>query len=254
MAALDPFLERRRIAYLSIEIALRPEIHTYSGGLGILAGDVARTCADLSLPMVLVTLVSRKGYLRQDIDSAGQQVDSPDPWEPADWATPLDAMVAVEIEGRQVWIRSWLHVVDSAFGGDIPVILLDTDVDQNHPDDRAITDNLYGGDALHRLRQEAILGIGAARILRALGFEVGFYHLNEGHAALLAVELLRRTRNPAAEERDRTIVSLIRLRMRICVRNACSMSFKFERDARSPPTRPSRPAMTGSTTGTSCAS
>lgn len=201
MAALDPFLERRRIAYLSMEIALRPEIHTYSGGLGILAGDVARTCADLSLPMVFVTLISRKGYLRQDIDSTGQQLDYPDPWEPANWATPLDAMIAIEIEDRQVWIRPWLYVVGSAVGGDIPVVLLDTDVDQNHPDDRAITDDLYGGNVLHRLKQEAILGIGAARILQALGFEIGFYHLNEGHAALLAVELLRRTRNPATEDR-----------------------------------------------------
>lgn len=136
MTVLDPFLERRQIAYLSIEIALRTEIHTYSGGLGILAGDVARTCADLSLPMVFATLISRKGYLRQDIDSTGQQLDYPDPWEPANWATPLDAMIAVEIEDRRVWIRPWLYVVDSAVGGDIPVVLLDTDVNQNHPDVR----------------------------------------------------------------------------------------------------------------------
>jgi starch phosphorylase len=201
MAALDPFLEHARIAYLSMEIALRPEIHTYSGGLGILAGDVARSCADLELPMVLVTLVSRQGYLRQEIDATGRQVDHPDPWVPADWAVPLDAMVAVEVEGRPVWIRAWLHVVDSPVGRDVPVILLDTAVDQNHPDDRGITDALYGGDALNRLKQEATLGIGAARMLRALGFEIGFYHLNEGHAALLAVELLRRTANPAAGER-----------------------------------------------------
>ena len=107
MAALDPFLEHTRITYLSMEIALRPEIHTYSGGLGILAGDVARSCADLELPMVLVTLVSRQGYLRQEIDAAGRQVDHPDPWVPADWAVPLDAMVAVEVEGRPVWIRAW---------------------------------------------------------------------------------------------------------------------------------------------------
>ena len=120
MAALDPFLERPRIAYLSMEIALRPEIHTYSGGLGILAGDVARSCADLELPMVLVTLVSREGYLRQEIDAVGRQVDHPDPWVPADWAVPLDAMVAVELEGRPVWIRAWFHVVKSPVGGRYP--------------------------------------------------------------------------------------------------------------------------------------
>ena len=105
MAALDPFLERHRIAYLFFNDTATTEIYTYSGGLGILAGDVARTCADFSLPMVFVTLISRKVYLRQDIDSTGQQLDYPDPWEPANWATPLDAMIAVEIEDRQVWIR-----------------------------------------------------------------------------------------------------------------------------------------------------
>lgn len=201
MTGLDPFMERSRIAYISMEIAIKPEIHTYSGGLGILAGDVARSCADLELPVVLVTLVSREGYLRQEIATDGRQVDHPDPWLPVDWAAPLDAMIAVEIEGRSVWTRAWLHVVESPLGGDIPVILLDTDVDQNNADDRRITDRLYGGDAVHRLKQEAVLGVGAARMLRALGFEIEFYHLNEGHAALLAVELLRKTPNPIANER-----------------------------------------------------
>lgn len=150
MAVLDPFLERTRIAYLSMEIALRPEMHTYSGGLGILAGDVARTCADLELPVVLVTLVSRQGYLRQEIDAAGRQVDHPDPWTPADWAVPLPAMVAIELEGRPVWIRAWLHVVDSPVERDVPVILLDTDMEQNHPDDRGITNALFRVGARER--------------------------------------------------------------------------------------------------------
>ena len=109
MSPIDPFLPRTRVAYFSMEMALRPEMHTYSGGLGVLAGDTARSCADLELPVVFVTLASREGYLRQEIDADGRQVDHADPWEPADWATPLDAMVAVRIEGRPVWVRPWLH-------------------------------------------------------------------------------------------------------------------------------------------------
>src|SRR4051812_11443703 len=99
---LQPLLTRTRVAYFSLEIALRPEIHTYSGGLGVLAGDTARSAADLELPMVFVTLASREGYLRQEIRPDGWQVDHADPWEPVDWAQPLDAMVAISLEGRRV--------------------------------------------------------------------------------------------------------------------------------------------------------
>jgi starch phosphorylase len=194
MSAIDPYLQRTRIAYLSMEIALRPEIHTYSGGLGILAGDVARTSADLELPAVFVTLASRSGYLRQEIDAEGRQVEHPDPWNPADWAVPLDAMVAVGIEGRQVWVRAWLYRLICPIGHEIPVVLLDTDLDQNEARDRGITDRLYGGDAVYRLKQEIVLGIGGWRMLHALGFEIETYHLNEGHAALLALSLLRQHR------------------------------------------------------------
>ncbi len=190
-AHLGPWLRKTAIGYFAMEIALRAEMHTYSGGLGVLAGDTARSAADLSLPVVLVSLVSRQGYLRQRID-AGRQADAPDPWQPSEWCSPLDAMVAVHLEGRRVWIRPWLYVVESPTGDSVPVILLDTDLEQNDPADRPITDRLYGGDSRHRLLQEAVLGIGGSRTLRALGFDIHTYHLNEGHAALLAVELLRR--------------------------------------------------------------
>jgi glycogen phosphorylase len=194
---LDPFLARTRIAYFSMEMALRPEIHTYSGGLGVLAGDTARSAADLELPMVFVTLASREGYLRQEIGPDAWQIDSADPWRPADWATPLDAMIAVSLEGRPVWIRPWLYVLSCPLGHRVPVLLLDTQLDQNLPEDRTITDRLYGGDKRLRLRQEAVLGIGGERMLRALGFEIETYHLNEGHAALLTAALLRRHRRNA---------------------------------------------------------
>ena len=196
MSPIDPFLPRTRVAYFSMEMALRPEMHTYSGELGVLAGDTARSCADLELPVVFVTLASREGYLRQEIDADGRQVDHADPWEPADWATPLDAMVAVRIEGRPVWVRPWLHMLTCPIGHSVPVLLLDTRLEHNDPSDRAITDRLYGGDDAYRLKQEIVLGIGGERLLHALGFNVETYHLNEGHAALLGAALLRRHPHP----------------------------------------------------------
>lgn len=190
--AIDPFLADERVAYFSMEIALRGEIPTYAGGLGVLAGDTLRTAADLRVPLVGVTLVSRAGYFRQELDANGRQVEHPAPWDPARWASPLDAKAAVRIEGRSVWIGAWLYVVESRLGGLVPVILLDTDQPSNEAEDREITHYLYGGDEAYRLKQEMVLGIGGVRILHALGFRVSEYHMNEGHSALLGVELLRR--------------------------------------------------------------
>jgi glycogen phosphorylase len=192
MIELTRYLRTTRIAYFSMEIGIRPEIHTYSGGLGVLAGDAARSAADLDLPMVFVTLASRQGYLHQDIDRDGVQIDCADPWKPEDYTRPLGAMVSVEIEGRPVWIRPWLYELKSPLGRQVPIILLDADVAENDPRDRAITDRLYGGSEIDRIKQEIVLGIGGERMLRALGFAIRTYHLNEGHAAFLALSLLRR--------------------------------------------------------------
>ncbi|HSA82812.1 MAG TPA: alpha-glucan family phosphorylase [Geminicoccaceae bacterium] len=194
MTPLDPFLRRTRVAYFSMEIALRPEIHTYSGGLGMLAGDTARSCADLEMPVVFVTLISRAGYLRQEISPEGRQIDQPDPWEPEEWATPLGAKIVVEVEGREVWVRPWLYQLEGGAGYRVPVLLLDADLDENAPEDRRLTDRLYGGDDVYRLKQEMLLGLGGVRLLRSLGFEIQTYHLNEGHSALLTLELLKRHR------------------------------------------------------------
>lgn len=191
---VEPFLTRTHIAYFTMEIAIRPEIHTYSGGLGILAGDTARSAAELELPIVFVSLASRAGYFRQQIDARGRQTEMPDEWDVGRWCTPLRAMIAVEIENRPVWIRPWLYLHAAPHGHQVPILLLDTDLDQNAPDDRHLTDQLYGGDEAYRLKQEIILGIGGIRLLRALGFDIHTYHLNEGHAAFLTLDLLARWR------------------------------------------------------------
>src|SRR5688500_190302 len=120
MNELRAFLPQTNIAYFTMEVALRVEIRTYSGGLGVLAGDTVRSCADLELPVVFVTLVSRAGYFRQEIDAGGRQVEHPDWWEPERWCTPLNAMVAIDIESRPVWVRPWLYIHTCPLGYDIP--------------------------------------------------------------------------------------------------------------------------------------
>ncbi len=199
MPSAEAFISRTHIAYLSMEIAVRPEMRSYAGGLGILAGDVARSCADLELPVVFVTLLSRAGYFRQKIDAEGRQSEAPDWWQPERWCAPLNAMVAVEIERKPVWIRPWLYVHACPHGHRVPILFLDTDLDQNGEEDRVLTHYLYGGDEEYRLKQEIILGVGGIRILRALGFDLHTYHLNEGHAALLTLDLLNRWRIPPEE-------------------------------------------------------
>src|SRR6266702_1803036 len=132
MIDVTPYLRTTRIAYFSMEIGIRVEMHTYSGGLGILAGDAARSAADLGLPMVFVTLASRNGYLRQEINSEGAQIDHPDPWNPEDYTQAAGVMIAVAIEGRTVWIRPWVYELKSPLGHQVPIILLDTNVAENH--------------------------------------------------------------------------------------------------------------------------
>jgi starch phosphorylase len=198
---IDSFLADARVAYFSMEIALRSEIPTYAGGLGVLAGDTLRTAADLRVPLVGVTLVSRAGYFRQELDASGGQIEHPSPWDPARWASPLDAKAAVRIEGRSVWIGAWLYVIESPLGGLAPVILLDTDQAENAREDREITHVLYGDGEDIRLKQEMVLGLGGVRILHALGFRISEYHMNEGHSALLGLELLRRNTYPREDVR-----------------------------------------------------
>jgi starch phosphorylase len=186
------FIHEPRVAYFTMEIALRNEIPTYAGGLGILAGDTMKSATDLDLPMVAVSLVSRAGYFRQEIDAQGRQLEHPATWNPMQWSKQLDAKIAMQIDGRTVWIGAWLYVLEGSMGGRQPVLLLDTDLDENSHDDREITHYLYGGDNVYRLKQEIVLGVGGVRLLQAIGFTIRHYHMNEGHSALLGLELMQR--------------------------------------------------------------
>ncbi|HEX6307103.1 MAG TPA: alpha-glucan family phosphorylase [Longimicrobiales bacterium] len=182
---------RSTIAYFSMEIAIEPPMPTFAGGLGILAGDTLRAAADLQLPMVAVTLLHREGYFRQRLDAEGIQMEEPDVWDPDVFLNELPARAHVTVENRIVHIRAWSYRVVGYGGGTIPVYLLDTDLPENSAFDRTLTNQLYGGDSRYRLLQEVVLGIGGVRMLRALGHEdIHRFHLNEGHAALITLELL----------------------------------------------------------------
>jgi len=179
------------IAYFTMEVGLRAEMPTYAGGLGVLAGDTLRSAADLGVSMVGMTLLHRKGYFRQQLDASGRQVEAPDDWTVERFLSERPERVAVTIDGRRVALRCWQYVIEGA-EGTVPVFLLDSDLPENADFDRTLTHFLYGGDEYYRLSQEEVLGVGGVRMLRALGYhDLTRFHMNEGHASLLAMELLR---------------------------------------------------------------
>ena len=180
----------RRIAYFSMEIALSKSLPTYSGGLGVLAGDTLRSAADTGAPMVAVSLVHRRGYFQQHLDANGQQTESDVVWSPETTLPSAGVTISINMQGRELQIRAWRFEVVGVTGHIIPVFLLDTDVEGNDPWDRTLTDHLYGGDTYYRLCQETILGLGGIRLLHILGLEPEVCHMNEGHAALLTIGLL----------------------------------------------------------------
>src|SRR5881275_3176721 len=179
------------IAYFSMEIALQNAMPSYSGGLGVLAGDTVRAASDLRVPMVAVSLLYRKGYFTQRLAEDGSQTEEPVEWNVADFLTEESARTSVPIENRRLELRCWKYAVKGVHGFEVPVYFLDADLPSNTEFDRNLTGSLYGGDSYYRLCQEVILGIGGVRMLRALGYnDLTRFHMNEGHAGLLSLELL----------------------------------------------------------------
>lgn len=201
------------VAYFCMEIGIDSRIPTYAGGLGILAGDMLKSAADLELPMIGISLLYRKGYFRQRFDDSGWQIEEDEHWEPREVLIRLPHEVTLTVMGRVVKVHAWMHKLKGIKGNYNPVIFLDTDVDGNDEGDRHMTERLYGGlvdnDKHHRLLQEAVLGIAGVRMLEKLGAtKIEKYHMNEGHAALLTVELYRRfaeAPEPIEEVRARAV-------------------------------------------------
>ena len=178
------------IAYLSLEIGFEAEIPTYSGGLGVLAGDTLKAAADVGLPYVGVTLLYRGGYFSQKLGPDGGQTPEPHPWKPEDTLRAMSPRIVVPLDGREVVIKAWRLDIHGVNGHIVPVYFLDSDLPENDEAARSLTNRLYDGGPDHRIRQEAILGIGGRRILRAIGHDVDTLHMNEGHASFLCIELL----------------------------------------------------------------
>jgi starch phosphorylase len=190
IAAPQVDLSDRAIAYFSMEIGLSRSLPTYSGGLGMLAGDTLRSAADTGAPLVAVSMVHRRGYFRQKLSAAGQQTETDVPWSPETMLPFAGECVTINMQGRDIKICAWRFDVVGVAGHIIPVFLLDTDIDGNDPYDRQLTDHLYGGDTYYRLCQETVLGLGGVKLLHKLGCAPAVYHMNEGHAALLTLGLL----------------------------------------------------------------
>jgi len=194
--------EKRTVAYFSMEVGVEPAMPTYSGGLGVLAGDTIRSAADLKVPMVAVTLLNRKGYFHQRLDARGWQKEEPAEWIIEDFLKEMLPKTSVMIEGRTVQLRSWKYEVKGIGGFKVPVYFLDADLPENSEWDRTLTHFLYGGDSHYRLCQEVILGIGGVRMLRVLGYDcIERFHMNEGHSSLLTLELLEEEAKKAGRKR-----------------------------------------------------
>lgn len=199
------------VAYFSMEYALDRSLAIYSGGLGVLSGDHLKSASDLGVPCVGIGLVYRWGYFQQTVDADGlQQHSYPDldlarlPLRPVADRSGGALLVKVPFPDREVYARVWLAEV-----GRVPLLLLDSDVHENHPGDRAITSLLYVRGREMRLAQELILGVGGVRVLEALGINPVAWHLNEGHSAFLLIERL------AAERESRLDKSLERVRRNV---------------------------------------
>ncbi|QDQ42100.1 starch phosphorylase [Methylacidiphilum kamchatkense Kam1] len=174
-----------------MEIAVDERIPTYSGGLGVLAGDTLSAAASVGFSMVGVSLLYRKGYFFQKIDEQGVQREEPVEWVVDDFLVEQQPRIKIQLENREVTVRCWLYEIEQN-EHKVPVYFLDTDLPENDPYDRSLSGFLYGGDDRYRLCQEAVLGIGGVRMLRALGYKkIDRFHMNEGHSSLLTLELLR---------------------------------------------------------------
>jgi starch phosphorylase len=189
-----PFVESDLVAYFCAEFGFHESFPIYSGGLGILAGDHCKAASDLRLPFIAVGLLYRQGYFYQRIDNDGNQVanytdsDFDDlPIHPAMNHDGKEVHVEMDFPGRKVIVKVWEAEI-----GFVRMLLLDTDLPENNPEDRHITHQLYGGDNRTRIQQEIILGVGGIRALKEMGIHPTVYHINEGHAAFLVLERVRR--------------------------------------------------------------
>ncbi|MHA1820534.1 MAG: alpha-glucan family phosphorylase [Promethearchaeota archaeon] len=194
-----------KVAYFSMEIGLDSDIPTYSGGLGVLAGDTIRSAADLEIPMVAVTLCYDKGYFYQIISPDGFQTEHEVRWEFSTAFEQVPEIIELPIQGRNVKVGAWKYEVIGKTGWVIPVYLLDTEIEGNEQWQKNFTHVLYDATPFQRIVQEIILGVGGVMFLEKLGYNIKTYHMNEGHSAFLSLYLYRKFNNNRDEVRKRTV-------------------------------------------------
>ena len=190
-AHADSFTEP--VAYFSMEFALHNSLPIYAGGLGVLAGDLCKEASDLGIPMVAVGFMYPQGYFRQRISAEGWQEEeyrqldfSKAPVSPILSSTGQRCLAEVKLNKRNLYVGAWLVQL-----GRVKLYLLDTDMEENEPQDRQLSNRLYTSDREQRLVQEILLGIGGVRVLRSLGIHPSVWHANEGHTAFMMVERIR---------------------------------------------------------------
>ena len=182
-----------KIAYFSAEIGISSSLPTYSGGLGVLAGDHIKAAGDLGLDMCAITLLYREGYFKQRIDGEGIQTETYPRFDPHPLLKKLDVKFTLRLRDRDVWIQAYQFDYLGNEGKIIPIYFLDTDFKDNFPDDRNLSLRLYSGDKDHRILQEAILGFGGIKLLTKIGYDsIETYHMNEGHCSFLTLALLKK--------------------------------------------------------------
>ena len=181
------------IAYFSAEIGISSSLPTYSGGLGVLAGDHIKASGDIGLNMCAITLLYREGYFKQRIDEEGIQTETYPRFDPYPLLKKLDVRFTLRLRARDVWIQVYRFDYVGHGGHAVPIYFLDTDVEENIKDDRIISQRLYSGNKDHRILQEAILGFGGTKLLDELGQnDIKKYHMNEGHCSFLVLHLLEK--------------------------------------------------------------
>jgi starch phosphorylase len=173
------------VAYLSAEVGFESGLHTYSGGLGVLAGDHIKSAADAEIDLVGCTLLYRKGYGRQHLDSGGNQTETYAEIDPHEFLVETGIEIALPLDGKTLHSKVWVYQIKG-----IPTYFLDTRHPDNSPDHSSLGNRLYGGDDATRIRQEYLLGVGGIRALQALGHEITGLHLNEGHCTFAMLEML----------------------------------------------------------------
>ncbi|MEC8670606.1 MAG: alpha-glucan family phosphorylase [Candidatus Thermoplasmatota archaeon] len=178
------------VGYFTAEIGLWSELHTYSGGLGVLAGDHVKSAADAEIPLVGVTLVYRKGYGRQHLDKDGVQTETYRDLDPANHMQDTGMEISLPLDGGELWAKVWRADITGVSGHVVPVYFLDTFHPKNSEKHLELGLTLYGGDDWVRIRQEYLLGVGGLRLLDKLGLEVDGLHLNEGHCTFALLEML----------------------------------------------------------------